>query len=241
VLRVRSLSVRVDGTRILDGVSVEVPEGRVVYLMGPNGAGKSTLIYTIVGWEGYHVDHGEILLGEERLEKLPPEERARRGLAAAFQNPPTLEGVKVGLLLRLLVERYWRVSELEALKLVNNILGLVGLPSRVLEREFHVGMSGGERKKLEMAKVIAMKPRVALLDEPDSGVDVDSLQRIGEAIKYLRDELGAGVLVVTHLARLCKTIRPDHVYVVMNGRVVREGGPELVRLIEEKGYSAVRG
>ncbi len=241
MLRVRELSVRVNGSRILESVSLEVPPKNVVYLMGPNGAGKSTLIYAVVGWEGYKIDNGSIVLDGESIEEMPPEERAERGLAAAFQTPPSLEGVKVGLLLRILVERYWRVSGLEALKIVNSILRLVGIPGNVLEREFHVGMSGGERKKLEMAKVIAMRPRVALLDEPDSGVDVDSLRMIGEAIRYLRDELGAGVLVVTHLARLCKIIPPNRVYVMIKGRVVREGGPELVRLIEEKGYSTLRG
>ncbi len=240
MLYVDDLEVEVEGSVILHDVSLRVPEGKVVYLMGPNGAGKSTLIYTVIGWEGYRVRKGDVRLDGESLVEKPPEERARRGVAAALQNPPALEGVRVGLLLTRLVERYWRVSSLEAMKLVNNFLSMVGLPGSILEREFNVGFSGGERKKLEMAKILAMKPRIALLDEPDSGVDVDSLRGIGEAIRYLREEHGTGILVVTHIARLCKIVRPDETYVMMNGRIVKRGGPELVRLIEEKGYSAVR-
>ena len=241
VLRVEKLRVKVGDREVLRGVDLEVKEGEVVYLLGPNGAGKSTLIYTVVGWEGYSVVGGGILLDSRRVEGLPPEERAKLGVAAGFQNPPELEGVRVGLLLRMLVERFWGVSSLEALKLVSRFISMVGLPASVLEREYNVGFSGGERKKLEMVKVLAMRPKIALLDEPDSGVDVDSLQGIGEAIRYLREEIGAGVLLVTHLARLCRFVKPDRAYVMMEGRIVRSDGPELVKLIEERGYSAIRG
>ncbi|AEM39299.1 ABC transporter-related protein [Pyrolobus fumarii 1A] len=239
-LRIEGLEVEVNQLKILHGVTLSIDAGKVVYLMGPNGAGKSTLIYTSIGWEGYKVTRGKILLDDTDVTSWPPERRAKAGLAAALQSPPQLEGVRVGLLLTKLVERYWRVSSIEAIKLMNKFLSLVGLPGRVLEREFHVGFSGGERKKLEMVKVLAMKPRVALLDEPDSGVDVDSLKGIGEAIKMMRDELGTAVLVVTHMARLSKIVPPDQTYVMLGGRIVASGGPELVREIEEKGYSAFK-
>ncbi len=241
VLRVEDLWVSVGGSTVLRGVGLEVGGGELVYLLGPNGAGKSTLIYAVVGWEGYRVERGRISLDSIVLNGRPPEERARAGLAAGLQQPPELEGVRVGLLLRMLVERFWRVSSLEALKLVSRFLGMVGLPASVLEREYNVGFSGGERKKLEMVKVLAMRPRVALLDEPDSGVDVDSLRGIGEAIRFLRDEIGAGVLVVTHLARLCRFARPDRAYVMLGGRIVASGGPELVKAVEERGYAQFEG
>ena len=240
-LRVRGLSVEVQGRRVLEGVNLDVESGEVVYLLGPNGAGKSTLIHAVIGWEGYRVVSGSISLDGVELTGRPPEERARLGVAAGLQNPPALEGVRVGVLLRMLVERYWRVSSIEALRIVSRLVSMVGLPASILEREYNVGFSGGERKKLEVAKVIAMRPRVALLDEPDSGVDVDSLRGIGEAIDYLRREIGAGVLVVTHLARLCRYTPPSRAYVMLSGRVVREGGPELVKMIEERGYAAIGG
>ncbi len=240
MLSIENLEVEVEGRTVLHGVGLRVEEGKVVYLMGPNGAGKSTLIYATIGWEGYRVKRGSIRLDSTELTEKPPEERARLGVAAALQNPPALEGVRVGLLLTKLVEMYWGVSSLEAVKLVNKFLSMVGLPGSVLEREFNVGFSGGERKKLEMVKVLAMRPRIALLDEPDSGVDVDSLYGIGEAIRYLQREQGAGILVVTHVARLCKVVRPNTTYVLIDGRIVKQGGPELVRLIEERGYSAIR-
>lgn len=225
-----------DGKEVVKGVSLSLVKPGIYTIMGPNGAGKSSLVNAIMGHQSYRLE-GRVLLGGEDITKLPTHERARKGIALATQMPLEIEGVRVAELLSRIIKRFQGVDKTdEALRIARELLSLVGLSDSIMSRYFMVGMSGGERKRLELARVLAQRPRVALLDEPDSGVDVESMPLVAKAIEKLRED-GAIVVLITHQPRLFKRLEPDHVYVMYNGRIVAEGGLDLVQLIEDKGYT----
>ncbi len=232
MLVVENLEVSVNDAKILDGINLKVEEGKTIVVMGPNGSGKTTLAMTIAGHPRYKVTKGRILFNGEEITRLPPEERARKGISILCQMPPSLEGVKVADLLNKLVERFNPPLSVE------EALEIVGLPRSFLYREVNVGFSGGEKKRFEMAKVILMNPKFAVLDEPDSGVDVESLKFIARGINLLK-ERNVGMLIITHYRNILKYIDLDEVCVLFKGRIIRCGGSELISLIEEKGYKAL--
>ena len=225
-----------DGKEVVKGVSLSLVKPGIYTIMGPNGAGKSSLVNAIMGHQSYRLE-GRVLLGGEDITKLPTHEKARKGITLATQMPLEIEGVRVAELLSRIIKRFQGVDKTdEALRIARELLSLVGLSDSIMSRYFMVGMSGGERKRLELARVLAQRPRVALLDEPDSGVDVESMPLVAKAIEKLRED-GAIVVLITHQPRLFKHLEPDHVYVMYNGRIVAEGGLDLVQLIEDKGYT----
>ena len=231
-LEVVDLWVKVGDKLILKGVNLRLPKGEFHALVGPNGAGKSTLAMTIAGHPAYKVVRGDILLDGESIKDLDPEERAKRGLAVLFQHPPELEGVRVAELFEKLKELYGCKDSTE------NLLKLVGLPTDMAFRYVNVGFSGGERKRFDLARIIAMRPKIVIMDEPDSGVDMESVKKIAEGIKKLLD-MGAGVLVITHYRNILKYIKPKLVHVMIDGRIVKSAGPEILEEIEAKGFNGV--
>ncbi len=231
------LAVSVGGKRILNGVSFALEEGKIHVLMGPNGSGKSTLAFAIAGHPDYVVESGRILLAGEDITALPAYERARRGLFLGFQYPPEVEGVKLREFLRLAAahcqEPFCEFQKIFQESLVYFRMEELG------NRELNVGFSGGEKKRAELLQMRVLRPRVALLDEPDSGVDVDGLRLIAAGIEEAARS-GTAVLLITHYPRILEHLPPAKVFVLDGGRIVREGGSELAREIERTGYGAVR-
>ena len=243
-LTVKDLVVDVHGKRVLKGVSLTVKPGEIHAIMGPNGSGKSTLAYTIMGREGYEVVEGDILLDGESILGLPTEERALRGIFLGFQEPPQVPGVRFSTFLIAIInkrmgeEDLTRLKDPRKLREIYRVLEELGLPRSILQRELYVGFSGGEKKRSEMAQALLLDPDVIILDEPDSGLDVDGVRKIAEILKDLREK-GKAILLITHYARLFQHVEPDRVTVLMDGRVVATGGPELAHIVEEKGYQAI--
>jgi Fe-S cluster assembly ATP-binding protein len=237
VLAVDDLHVSVSGKPILRGVDLSLEPGRVHALMGPNGSGKSTLALGLVGGPGYEVTRGKALLDGEDLLSLPPVERARQGLFLAFQYPPEIEGVSLREFLRLACgERGQGFCEFQR----SYPQAVARLKMEAFDgRELNVGFSGGEKKRAELLQLYLLRPKVALLDEPDSGVDVDALRLIAGAIRDLA-EGGAAVLIITHYPRILEHVPPSEVFILDKGRIVERGGPELAQRIGEQGFRAVR-
>ncbi|MCX7751144.1 MAG: Fe-S cluster assembly ATPase SufC [Candidatus Bipolaricaulota bacterium] len=238
VLTVEDLHVEVEGKRVLQGVDLALEPGRVHALMGPNGSGKSTLALALAGEPGYTVTRGRAALDGEDLLALPPHERARKGLFLAFQYPPEIEGVSLREFLRLAcAERGQGFCEFQR----NYPQALRRLRMEGFDgRELNVGFSGGEKKRSELLQLFLLRPKVALLDEPDSGVDVDALRLIADAIRDLAQG-GTAVLIITHYPRILEHVPPAEVFVLDGGRIVERGGPELAHRIGEEGFEVVRG
>ena len=234
ILRVENLFVEVEGKEILKGVTMEIKSGEIAALLGTNGAGKSTLAFAIMGHPDYKITKGSIYVDYKDITELPPHERAKLGIYLGFQMPPEVEGVRVGTILSRIAEKFDNSPNPE------KYLEEVNLPKTLLSRSVNTGFSGGERKRFEVARLLATRPKFAILDEPDSGVDVDSINVIVEQINKLRD-MGTGFLLITHYRRILQPVSPDKVYVLHNGKIVREGGCELVRMIEKEGFAKVIG
>ena len=237
ILEVADLVVSVGGKRILKGVTLSLEEGKVHALMGPNGSGKSTLAFAIAGHPDYVIESGKILLAGEDITGLPAYERARRGLFLGFQYPPEVEGVKLREFLRLAAANC-QEPFCEFQKLYREALEYLDMED-LGERELNVGFSGGEKKRSELLQMRVLRPKVALLDEPDSGVDVDALRLIASGIEEAARS-GAAVLLITHYPRILEHLPPAKVFVLDEGRIVKEDGPELAWEIERTGYEAVR-
>lgn len=238
VLTVDGLHVTVGGRAVLRGVDLALEPGRVHALMGPNGSGKSTLALALAGAPGYEVTQGTATLDGEDLLALPAVDRARKGLFLAFQYPPEIEGVSLREFLRLACgERGQGFCEFhKSYPQAIARLKMEGFDGR----ELNVGFSGGEKKRAELLQLFLLRPKVALLDEPDSGVDVDALRLIAGAIQDLADG-GAAVLIITHYPRILEHVPPADVYVLDGGRIVEHGGPDLAQRIGEEGFEVVRG
>jgi len=236
-LAVRDLHVRVGDKVVLQGVDLELSSGVIHALMGPNGSGKSTLALALAGHPAYEVVRGQALLDGQDLLSLPPHERARAGLFVAFQHPPEVEGVKLREFLRLACAARGQ-GFCEFQKAFPRALERLHL-AEFRERELHVGFSGGEKKRAELLQLYLLRPKVALLDEPDSGVDVDALRLIAEVIREMA-EAGTAVLIITHYPRLLEHVPPSKVFVLLDGRIAGWGGPELAERISREGFEGVR-
>lgn len=241
MLEIDQLRVAIEGRDILQGLSLRVPAGEVHAIMGPNGAGKSTLAYSLSGREGYEITGGAARLDGEDLLSLEPEERAAKGLFLSFQYPLEIPGVPAMTFLRtaLNAQRKARgeaeISSPDFLRLVRVKADTLKIPQDMLKRGLNVGFSGGEKKRFEILQMSVLAPRFAVLDETDSGLDIDALKIVSEGVNALRGP-DVGMLVITHYQRLLDYIRPDRVHVLAGGRIVASGGPELALELEREGY-----
>ena len=244
MLEIRDLHASVEGQAILNGVSLSVGPGEVHAVMGPNGSGKSTLSYVLSGREGYAVDRGEVLYDGNDLLEFEPEERAAAGLFLAFQYPVEIPGVGTMTFLRTALNALRRgrgEDELDAmqfLRVVRQKARALGIGDDMLKRALNVGFSGGEKKRNEMLQLAILEPRLAILDETDSGLDIDALKVVAEGVNALRSPDRA-MLIITHYQRLLDHIVPDRVHVLAKGRILRSGGSELARELEAKGYAEI--
>jgi Fe-S cluster assembly ATP-binding protein len=241
MLSVKDLHATVDGKEILKGLSLEVPAGQVHAIMGPNGAGKSTLSYVLTGREGYEVTGGSASLDGEDLLALAPDERAARGVFLSFQYPLEIPGVPALTFIRTALNAQRRargedeVSAPVFLKLAREKAAALKIDFEMLKRALNVGFSGGEKKRMEILQMAMLSPRFLILDETDSGLDIDALRIVADGVNALRSPERA-MLVITHYQRLLDYIKPDRVHVLTGGRIVASGGPELAHELEANGY-----
>jgi len=245
MLQIDNLHARVAGKEILRGLSLSVKPGEVHAIMGPNGAGKSTLGNVLAGREGYEVSKGSVLFGGQDLLALEPEERAAEGVFLAFQYPVEIPGVNNTYFLRAALNAQRRhrgeeeVDSMQFLKLVRAKMAVLHMKDELLHRAVNEGFSGGEKKRNEIFQMALLEPKLAILDETDSGLDIDALKLVAEGVNLMRSPERA-FLVITHYQRLLDYIKPDFVHVLAEGRIVESGGPELALELEEHGYSWVR-
>ncbi len=245
MLKIDNLHAEIDGKTILNGLSLTVPAGEVHAIMGPNGAGKSTLAYVLGGRPGYEVTQGSVEFNGVDLLDLEPHERAAAGLFLGFQYPVEIPGVSNLQFLReaLNSQRKARGEEPlaggEFLKLAKEKAGLLKLDPEMLKRHVNVGFSGGEKKRAEMVQMGILDPKFAVLDETDSGLDIDALRVVGEGINAIMRAPDKAVLLITHYQRLLEVVKPDKVSILSQGRIVQTGGPELALRLESEGYDAV--
>ena len=242
MLSIKKLNVSVDGKPILKGINLEVKAGEIHAIMGPNGSGKSTLAHVLAGRDGYTIDHGSIDFEGENLLDYEVEERARRGLFLAMQYPVELPGVNNMVFLKEAVNaiRAERgLAKLDApqfMKLIREKMQLVNIKQELLKRSVNSGFSGGEKKRNEIFQTALLEPKLAILDETDSGLDIDALRIVADGVNALRSPQRA-MMLVTHYQRLLDYIEPDYVHVLAGGRIVRSGDKSLALELEEKGYS----
>ena len=246
MLKIENLHVKLEDEekQILKGVNLEVGAGQVHAIMGPNGSGKSTLSYVLSGREGYEVTDGEAHLGDVDLLDIEPEERAAAGLFLAFQYPVEIPGVGNLTFLRTAVNAQRKargeeeMSAAEFLKVVRAKAKTLKIDADMLKRPVNVGFSGGEKKRNEILQMAMLEPKMCILDETDSGLDVDAMKLVSEGVNALRSE-GRSFLVITHYQRLLDHIKPDVVHIMANGRIIKSGGPELALEVEQNGYADI--
>jgi Fe-S cluster assembly ATP-binding protein len=242
LLEVKNLHVEVEGKKILNGLTLAVEKGQVAAIMGPNGSGKSTLAYVLAGKPGYQVTEGDVLLDGESVLDMAADERAAKGVFLAFQYPVEVPGVATMTFLRTALNAQRKArgeAELmtpQFIKLVNETAGKLGISADMLRRAVNVGFSGGEKKRNEILQMAVLQPRLAVLDETDSGLDIDALKIVAEGVNRLRAPERA-MVVITHYQRLLNFIVPDVVHVLARGRVVKSGGKDLALELEAKGYA----
>jgi Fe-S cluster assembly ATP-binding protein len=244
MLEIKNLYVTVGGKEILKGLSLRVDAGEVHAIMGPNGSGKSTLSYVLAGRAGYDITEGSITYNGENLAALAPEERAAKGVFLAMQYPVEIPGVTTMMFLKSAINAQRRgrgEAELDAvsvLKAVRKTAASLNVSEEMLKRALNVGFSGGEKKRLEILQMALFEPRLAILDETDSGLDIDALRLVAEGVNALRAPERA-VLLITHYQRLLDYIVPDRIHVLAKGRIIAEGGKELALELEAKGYEQI--
>ena len=246
-IEVRNLHVNVNGREILKGVDLLVQRGEVHALMGPNGTGKSTLAYSLMGHPNYEVTEGEVWFKGQNIVEMAPDERSRMGMFLAFQYPVAIPGVSVANFLRSAINARRKavnptdkgISVPEFRKLLKERMDLLKMDYAFAGRYLNDGFSGGEKKRAEILQMAVLRPEIAILDETDSGLDIDALRIVSEGVNALRGpELG--VLVITHYQRILNYIKPDHVHIMLGGRIVESGGSDLALHLEEQGYDWVR-
>jgi Fe-S cluster assembly ATP-binding protein len=245
-LEVKNLHVEIEGKKILNGLTLSVEEGQVAAVMGPNGSGKSTLAYVLAGKSEYNVTEGNVLLNGQSILDMAPDDRAAKGIFLAFQYPVEVPGVATMTFLRTALNAQRKIrgeSELstpEFMKLVRDTAGHLGISQEMLRRAVNVGFSGGEKKRNEILQMAVLQPKLAVLDETDSGLDIDALKVVADGVTRLRSP-DRSMVVITHYQRLLNYIVPDVVHVLAKGRVVKSGGKELALELEAKGYAQFQG
>jgi Fe-S cluster assembly ATP-binding protein len=244
MLDIKNLHVAVDGKEILKGLTLKVEAGQVHAIMGPNGSGKSTLSYVLAGRSGYDITEGSVMYNGEDLAALPPEVRAAKGVFLAMQYPVEIPGVTTMMFLKSALNAQRRSrgeSEMDAINVLKRVrakAASLNISEDMLKRALNVGFSGGEKKRLEILQMALFEPKLAILDETDSGLDIDALRLVAEGVNSLRSPERA-MLVITHYQRLLDYIVPDRIHVLANGRIVAEGGKELALELEAKGYEQI--
>ena len=245
-LEIRNLHVRVEEKEILKGLDLSVGKGEIHALMGPNGSGKSTLANVVMGHPNYEVTEGQIIFKGEDITEAEPDERARAGLFMAFQYPVAVPGVTVTKYLRTVLNAHREARGEEPISLrdfrrtVEAAMRRTGVPRSFANRYLNEGFSGGEKKRMEILQLALQRPDLAILDETDSGLDIDALRTVADGVNAVAAEHEMGVLIITHYQRILHLVRPSHVHVMYQGRIVKEGGPELVGELEEKGYGWIK-
>jgi len=249
VLTIDNLHVAIDGKEILKGVDLTIRQGEVHALMGPNGSGKSTLSYALMGHPGYEVTGGRATLDGRDLLEMEPDERAKAGLFLAFQYPTSIPGVTVANFLRHAVTNIRRPGRKEGEDLMpmrefrkelREQMDELGMDPEFARRYLNEGFSGGEKKRAEVLQLALLRPAIAILDETDSGLDIDAVRVVSEGVNKVAARIGTGVLVITHYRRILDYIKPQFVHILFGGRIVESGGPELVDRLEAEGYEWVR-
>jgi Fe-S cluster assembly ATP-binding protein len=244
-LEIKNLHVAAEEKQILKGLDLEVGRGEVHALMGPNGSGKSTLANAIMGHPGLTVSEGSINFEGDDITEAAPDERARAGLFMAFQYPVSVPGVTVAKYLRMIVNARREAQGEPEIKLkdfartTKEAMELMQVPKEFSSRYLNEGFSGGEKKRMEMLQMALLKPRIAVLDETDSGLDIDALRTVADGVNRFAGP-DMGVLIITHYQRILHMVKPDHVHVMYEGRIVKHGGPELVGELEDKGYQWIK-
>jgi Fe-S cluster assembly ATP-binding protein len=245
-LEIRNLHVAADGKEILRGLDLTVEKGEVHALMGPNGSGKSTLANAVMGNPAFEITEGTIAFRGHDVTELEPDERSRLGLFMAFQYPVAIPGVTITKYLRMVMNAHraergeGEVSLKDFRRTVEAAMQLTNIPREFAARYLNEGFSGGEKKRLEMLQLALQRPEVAVLDETDSGLDIDALNTVADAVNAVREQHDMGVLIITHYQRILHLIEPTRVSIMFDGRIVKEGGPDLVEQLEQKGYGWIR-
>jgi Fe-S cluster assembly ATP-binding protein len=246
-LEIQNLHVDIDGKQILQGVNLTAKQGEIHAIMGPNGTGKSTLAYTLMGHPSYEVTEGQVRFKDQDVLALAPDERSRLGLFLAFQYPVSISGVTVANFLRTAINARRRAADKddkgvpipEFRKMLKDKMELLQMDSAFAGRYLNEGFSGGEKKRAEILQMAALEPEIAILDETDSGLDIDALRIVSDGVNALMGP-NLGVIVITHYQRLLNYIKPHFVHVMIGGRIVESGGPELALSLEEHGYNWIR-
>src|SRR6478672_4515619 len=241
-LQIRGLRVSIEDHEILRGVDLDISRGEIHALMGPNGSGKSTLASTLMGHPAYEVTQGSIVFQGEDITEAEPHERARAGLFLAFQYPVSIPGVSVANFLRMAInaKREEPIGVKEFRTQLAHAVELLDVERAFTSRHLNDGFSGGEKKRAEILQLAMLQPDVAVLDETDSGLDIDALRTVAEGVQRLHDEQGLGALIITHYQRILHHVEPQFVHILMDGRIVLEGGVELVERLEREGYDQIR-
>ncbi len=246
-LVIKNLHVSIEGKEILNGLDLTVRQGEVHALMGPNGSGKSTLAYSLMGHPFYEVTEGEVWFKGQNILELEPDERSHLGLFLAFQYPVSIPGVTVANFLRTAINTHRKaenpedkgISIPDFRRLLTGKMNLLKMDNSFAGRYLNEGFSGGEKKRAEILQMATLQPEIAILDETDSGLDIDALRIVSEGVNALAGPQ-LGVLVITHYQRILNYIKPNYVHIILNGRVVESGGPELALYLEEHGYDDIR-
>jgi Fe-S cluster assembly ATP-binding protein len=247
-LEIKNLHVSVEDQPILNGIDLVVRQGETHALMGPNGSGKSTLAYTLAGHPAYDITAGEVVFDGMDLLELEADERSRAGLFLAFQYPIAVPGVTVANFLRQALNARRRADNPDEKgvpipafrRLLKEKMDQLNVDHSFAGRYLNEGFSGGEKKRAEILQMATLEPKIAILDETDSGLDIDALRIVSEGANALHDSMGMGMLVITHYQRILNYIQPDHVHVLLKGRIVESGGPDLALQLEERGYDWLR-
>jgi Fe-S cluster assembly ATP-binding protein len=241
MLKIEDLQVEIDGQEIVKGLNLEVGKGEIHAIMGPNGSGKSTLANVLMGHPRYEVTGGSVTFQGEDIFELEPDERAKLGMFLAFQYPSEVPGVSVANFLRTAVNsvREEELSPMEMYRLLQEKMSIMRMDPKFAERYLNEGFSGGEKKRNEILQMLMLDPKLAIMDETDSGLDIDALQVVARGVNELRGPEFSAV-IITHYQRILRYIEPDHVHVMLDGRLVTSGGKELAEALEEKGYDWVR-
>jgi Fe-S cluster assembly ATP-binding protein len=240
-LEIRGLTVEIEGNEILKGLDLSVAKGETHALMGPNGSGKSTLAYAIMGHPSYEITGGTVLMKGEDITEMSPDERAQLGLFLAMQYPTEIPGVSLTNFLRTAINatRDEDVPVRQFMQSLRSEMEQLEMNADFLSRNVNEGFSGGEKKRFEILQMAMLRPEIAVLDETDSGLDVDALKSVSEGVNRLSGP-DLGVLIITHYTRILRYITPDHVHVMFEGRIVQSGGPELAEELEDKGYEHLK-
>lgn len=240
MVKIQNLCVSVEGKQILNGVDIEIKSGEIHAIMGPNGSGKSTLAYTLAGHPKYQVDGGEVLLDGVNILNQSPDLRARSGLFLAFQYPVEIVGVSVQNFLRVAYEaKFGKLkSILEFRKHLQELAEELHVKKELVERSVNDGFSGGEKKRVEILQMAALQPKYAVLDETDSGLDVDAIKTVAEGVRAIVKKHKTGVIVITHYQRILKYLKPDKVHVMVKGKIIKSGGKSFAQELEKSGYAA---